>query len=112
MTNLSTKVKMAIKQSKILFCDGFAFFVLQPDLIISALEYAIEVGRSIFFDPGPRGKYLANGTPAEQKALDKLLTMSNVLILTSDEVQYILCFMKTDVQILLLMTKIIDGGVS
>ncbi|XP_017231712.1 fructokinase-1 isoform X2 [Daucus carota subsp. sativus] len=87
MTSLSTKVKMAIKQSKILFCDGFAFFVLQPDLIISALEYATEVGRSIFFDPGPRGKYLANGTPAEQKALDKLLTMSNVLILTSDEAE-------------------------
>lgn len=91
MIKLSTEVQMAIKQSKILFCDCFAFMVLPPDLIVSALEYATEVGRSIFFDPGPRGKLLANGTPAEKKALDKLLTMSSVILLTSDEVNYTLC---------------------
>lgn len=98
ITTLSTEVKMAIKQSKIMFCDGFAFVLLPPDLVISALEYATEVGTSIFFDPGPRGKFLANGTPTEQKALEKLLMWSNVLILTSDEVQYILCYIKSDIE--------------
>lgn len=95
MVKLSTEVKMAIKQSKILFCNGYGFDELHPDLIVSALEYAAEVGTSIFFDPGPRGKTLANGTPEEQKALDKFLRMSNVLLITSEEVQYIPCFTLT-----------------
>lgn len=75
MIDLSTEVKMAIKLSKILFCDGFAFMVLPPDTIGSALDYAIEVGRSVFFDPGPQGKLLASGTPAEQKELDSGLRL-------------------------------------
>lgn len=95
MVKLSTEVKMAIKQSKILFCNGYGFDELHPDLIVSALEYAAEVGTSIFFDPGPRGKTLANGTPEEQKALDKFLRMSDVLLITSEEVQYIPCFTLT-----------------
>lgn len=87
MVKLSTEVKMALKQSKILFCNGYGFDELPPDLILSALEYAAEVGTSIFFDPGPRGKTLANGTPDEQKALDMLLRMSDVLLVTSEEAE-------------------------
>lgn len=90
MIELSTEVKMAIKQSKILFFDGYAFMVLPPDTIVSALDYAKEVKRSVFFDPGPQGKLLVNGTPAEQNALAKLLTMSSVILLTSGEVKYTL----------------------
>lgn len=86
MVKLSMEVKMALKQSKVLFCNGYGFDELPPNLIVSALEYAAEVGTSIFFDPGPRGKTLANGTPDEQKALDMLLRMSDVLLITSEEV--------------------------
>lgn len=77
---------MGIKQSKILCCGGYGFYELSSHLIVSALDYAIEVGTSIFFDPGPRGKSLATGTPEEQVALDKFMRMSNVLLLTSEEV--------------------------
>lgn len=77
---------MAIKQAKILFCNGYGFDELSPGLIVSALEYAAEVGTSIFFDPGPRGKSLSSGTPEEQRALSYFLRMSDVLLLTSDEV--------------------------
>jgi sugar/nucleoside kinase (ribokinase family) len=77
---------MAIKKSKILFCNGYGFDELSPHMIVSALEYAVEVGTSVFFDPGPRGKSLSNGTPEEQRALSQLLRMSDVLLLTSDEV--------------------------
>ncbi|KAF8394328.1 hypothetical protein HHK36_020536 [Tetracentron sinense] len=87
MSKLSGEVKMAIKQSKILFCNGYGFDELSPGLIISALEYAVEVGTSIFFDPGPRGKTLYNGTPEQQRALDQFLKMSDVLLLTSDEAE-------------------------
>ncbi|XP_015575894.1 fructokinase-1 isoform X2 [Ricinus communis] len=87
MSKLSAKVKMAIKQSKVLFCNGYGFDELSPSLIISAVDYAVEVGTSIFFDPGPRGKSLSTGTPEERDALHHLLKMSDVLLLTSDEAE-------------------------
>ncbi|XP_051142321.1 fructokinase-1-like [Andrographis paniculata] len=84
---LPTKTKMAIRRSKIMFCNGYGFDELSPQLLVSALEYAVEVGTSIFFDPGPRGKSLIAGAPEEQMALDKYLRMSDVLLLTSDEAE-------------------------
>ncbi|KAL5561775.1 hypothetical protein UlMin_031522 [Ulmus minor] len=87
LTKLSGEVKMAIKQSKILFCNGYGFDELSPGVIVSAIEYAIEVGTAVFFDPGPRGKSLSSGTPEEQRALNQFLMMSDVLLLTSDEAE-------------------------
>lgn len=86
MRELSTEVKKAIKHSKILFCNGYGFDELTPGLLASALDYAVEVGTLVFFDPGPRGKTLLSGSPDEQRALDKFLRMSDVLLLTSEEV--------------------------
>lgn len=79
-------MKAAIKLSKVLFCNGYGFDELSPGLIVSAIQYAIEVGTAIFFDPGPRGKSLSAGTPEEQSALNQFLMLSDVLLLTSDEV--------------------------
>lgn len=87
MSKLSSKAKMAIKKSKILFCNGYGFDELSPGLIISAIEYAVEVGTAVFFDPGPRGKSLSAGTPEEKKAFGKFLRMSDVLLLTSEEAE-------------------------
>nr|XP_043636326.1 fructokinase-1 [Erigeron canadensis] len=87
MKRLSDEVKSNIQKSKVLFCNGYGFDELPAGLISSALEYAIEVGTSIFFDPGPRGKSLAVGTPEEQEALAKLLRFSDVLLLTSEEAE-------------------------
>lgn len=86
MSTLSTEAKMAIRRSKIIFCNGYGFDELSPHLLVSALDYAVEVGTSVFFDPGPRGKSLSIGTPGERNALDKYLRMSDVLLLTSEEV--------------------------
>lgn len=86
LSKLSGGVKTAIKQSKILFCNGYDFDELSPSVIVSAVEYAIEVGTAVFFDPGPRGRSLSAGTPEEQRALKQLLLMSDVILLTSDEV--------------------------
>jgi len=88
MSKLSSEVKIAIENSKVLFCNGYGFDELSPGAILSAMEYAVEVGTSIFFDPGPRGKELSTGSPDEQRALNQLLRMSDVLLLTSDEVSF------------------------
>ncbi|KAK4560280.1 hypothetical protein RGQ29_009169 [Quercus rubra] len=87
LTTLSNQVKMAIQNSKILFCNGYGFDELSPHLLTSALQYAVEVGTCVFFDPGPRGNTLSNGTPQQQTALSHFLTMSDVLLLTSDEAE-------------------------
>ncbi|XP_050203897.1 fructokinase-1 [Mercurialis annua] len=87
LSKLSGEVKMAIKQSKVLFCNGYGFDELSPALIISAVDYAVEVGTSVFFDPGPRGRSLSSGTQEEREALHHLLKMSDVLLLTSDEAE-------------------------
>ncbi|CAN6684461.1 unnamed protein product [Malus baccata var. baccata] len=87
MSKLSAQVKTAIKQSKILFCNGYGFDELSPGVIAAAVEYAVEAGTSIFFDPGPRGKSLSAGTTEECEALNLLLRMSDVLLLTSDEAE-------------------------
>ncbi|MCD7465049.1 hypothetical protein HAX54_000450 [Datura stramonium] len=88
MSRLSIEVKMAIRKSKILFCNGYDFDELSPSLLESALECAVESGTSIFFDPGPRGKSLIAGRPEEQRAIGKLLRMSEVLLLTSEEAKF------------------------
>ncbi|GKU86351.1 hypothetical protein SLEP1_g887 [Rubroshorea leprosula] len=85
ISKLSEPVKSAIKHSRILFCNGYDFDEFSPNVLISAVDYAVEVGTSVFFDPGPRGKNLLAGTPEEQKALGHFLRMSDVLLLTSDE---------------------------
>ncbi|PKI64095.1 hypothetical protein CRG98_015539 [Punica granatum] len=87
VTELSGEVKMAIRRSKILFCNGYGFDDLSPALIMAAIDYAVEVGTSIFFDPGPRGKSLSRGSPEERLALNKFLQKSDVLLLTSDEAE-------------------------
>ncbi|XP_047937911.1 fructokinase-1 [Salvia hispanica] len=87
MNSLSIEAKMAIRRSKIVFCNGYGFDELSPSLLVSALDYAVEVGTSVFFDPGPRGKSLQTGTLEERKALEKYLRMSDVLLLTSEEAE-------------------------
>ncbi|XP_010278096.1 PREDICTED: fructokinase-1-like isoform X2 [Nelumbo nucifera] len=87
MRKLSGEARMAIKKSKILFCNGYGFDEFSPSLIVSALDHAMELGTSVFFDPGPRGKSLSVGTHEQQMALDRLLRMSDVLLLTSDEAE-------------------------
>nr|GMD17147.1 probable fructokinase-4 [Ipomoea batatas] len=86
MTKLSAEVKMAIKRSKILFCNGYDFDELSPSLLESALDFAVEAETSIFFDPGPRVT-LVSGRPEEQRAVDKFFKMSDVLLLTSEEAE-------------------------
>ncbi|CAM8994717.1 unnamed protein product [Rhodiola kirilowii] len=87
MSGLSPEVEVAIQQSKTIFCNGYGFDDFSPRLLTAALNYAVEVGTSIFFDPGPRGRSLSVGSLDEQRALDHFLRMSDVLLMTSDEAQ-------------------------
>ncbi|XP_004495127.1 fructokinase-1 [Cicer arietinum] len=87
LSKMSREAKLAIKNSKVLFCNGYGFDELSPGLLLTVVDCAVEVGTSIFFDPGPRGKNLITGTPEEQRALNHFLRMSDVLLLTADEAE-------------------------
>lgn len=87
ITDLSDEVKMAIRESKVIFCNGYDFDDFSPSFIMSTIDYATKVGTAIFFDPGPRGKSLSKGTPDERRALSHFLRMSDVLLLTSEEAE-------------------------
>lgn len=89
LSKISREAKLAIENSKVLFCNGYGFDDLSPGLLLSVVDCAVEVGTSIFFDPGPRGKSLSYGTLEEQRALNQFLRMSDVLLLTADEVSLI-----------------------
>jgi sugar/nucleoside kinase (ribokinase family) len=69
-----------------LFTNGYAFDEFSPDVITSAIDCAIDAGTSVFFDPGPRGRSLLQGNLDEQRALEHALRLSDVLLLTADEV--------------------------
>ncbi|XP_057825659.2 uncharacterized protein LOC131037517 isoform X1 [Cryptomeria japonica] len=87
ISKLSAKAEGVIKQSKVLFCNGFLFDEISPGLIVSMLECARVAGTAIFFDPGPRNKSLLHGTPEQQQTLRRILRMSDVLLLTADEAE-------------------------
>jgi len=84
---LPADIRTAVHHSKILFCNGYAFDEFFPDVIASSINCAIDAGTAVFFDPGPRGKSLLNGTLDEQRALEHALRLSDVLLLTSDEAE-------------------------
>ncbi|OEL29585.1 hypothetical protein BAE44_0009395 [Dichanthelium oligosanthes] len=84
---LPSDIRTAINHSKILFCNGYAFDEFFPDVIASSIDCAIDAGTAVFFDPGPRGNSLLNGTLDEQRALEHALRLSDVLLLTSDEAE-------------------------
>ncbi|MCO5609515.1 hypothetical protein L7F22_063743 [Adiantum nelumboides] len=77
--------KETIQRSKVLFFNGFLFDEITPDMITSAVDFAHETGCVVFFDPGPRGNSLCKGSANQQHVLQKLLTCSDVLLLTADE---------------------------
>jgi len=87
---LPADIRTVIHHSKILFCNGYAFDEFFPDVIASSIDCAIDSGTTMFFDPGPRVKFLLHGTLDEQRALEHALRLSDVL-LTSDEVCWHTC---------------------
>ncbi|XP_020590458.1 probable fructokinase-1 [Phalaenopsis equestris] len=87
LNKLSGRVEKAIQQSKILFCNGYAFDELSLNILVSALFCAIDAQSAVFFDPGPRGRTLFNGTREQRKALGQFLKLSDVLLLTLDEAE-------------------------
>eukprot|EP00250_Pteridium_aquilinum_P016743 c23270_g1_i1 orf=701-2221(+) len=79
--------KEVIQKSKVLFFNGFVFDEITPEMITSTVDFANKTGCVVFFDPGPRGQSLFKGPANQQHALQKLLSFSDVLLLTADEAE-------------------------
>eukprot|EP00271_Cylindrocystis_brebissonii_P011651 TRINITY_DN29553_c0_g1_i1.p1 TRINITY_DN29553_c0_g1~~TRINITY_DN29553_c0_g1_i1.p1 ORF type:complete len:658 (+),score=84.84 TRINITY_DN29553_c0_g1_i1:410-2383(+) len=77
--------KPYIQEARALYVNGFTFDELPPRGVLSALQCAYAAGTAIFFDPGPRTGTLLRGKPEAQEALNELLRLCSVLLLTADE---------------------------
>ncbi|XP_002969304.2 probable fructokinase-4 isoform X1 [Selaginella moellendorffii] len=82
MHKLPPKAESVIQNSKALHFNGFAFDELLPSAILSAVDCAHAAGNAVFFDPGPRGESLFR---QDRSTLERILTLSDVLLLTADE---------------------------
>eukprot|EP00897_Mesotaenium_endlicherianum_P008690 jgi/Mesen1/784/ME000110S_11046 len=76
-----------IRRSRAVFCNGFVFDELPPAGVMAALRVARGHGAAVFFDPGPRTRWLAGGSAEQRAALTELIQLSDVLLLTSDEAE-------------------------
>ncbi|KAE8660693.1 hypothetical protein F3Y22_tig00116951pilonHSYRG00664 [Hibiscus syriacus] len=83
MNTLSEEVKRAIKRSRILFCNGYGFDDLSPDVIVSAVEYAAEVGLTGLADPILAGQELLKKGNHAQWVLVKMGSKGSILITKS-----------------------------
>jgi sugar/nucleoside kinase (ribokinase family) len=83
---LSASAEACIQHSRALFVNGYVFDELAPSVVLAAMRCAQEAGGRVFFDPGPRVYSFFRKSPQHVSVLEELLDVSDVLLLTDDEV--------------------------
>eukprot|EP00798_Chlamydomonas_sp_ICE-L_P002335 gene2335-8630_t len=73
--------------TRAVFTNGFVFDELPVSLLLALCNKAISAGASLFFDPGPRCFTMKEG--ARREALEALLDLSTVVLMTEDEAQVV-----------------------
>jgi hypothetical protein len=81
--SLPTAAKESLKQARAVFTNGFIFDELPLNVVTDAITEAIYAGASVFFDPGPRCFTMLDGE--RRKALDTLMDLSDVILMTEEE---------------------------
>lgn len=83
--SLPEAAKESLKQARAVFTNGFIFDELPLNVVTDAISEAIEAGSSVFFDPGPRCFTMLQGE--RRRALDTLMDLSDVVLMTEEESQ-------------------------
>ena len=87
LVRLPPPLETLVRRSKALFINGFIFDEVPTPGIISAARFARDCGAAVFFDPGPRTFALARGEAQQREALERVIGVSSVLLLTAEEVR-------------------------
>ncbi len=80
---LPPTVSSTLRSTAAVFINGFVFDELPLDLVTAAIATAAAEGAVVLFDPGPRAFTMRDG--ARRAALDTLLDLSEVVLMTSEE---------------------------
>jgi sugar/nucleoside kinase (ribokinase family) len=81
---LGADVKAALRKSKAMFVNGFAFDELAPNDVVEATDIIHKHGGAVFFDPGPRA-FTFHETELRKKALISLIKRTDVVLATAEE---------------------------
>jgi len=81
---LGADVKAALRKSKAMFVNGFAFDELAPNDVVEAADIIHKHDGAVFFDPGPRA-FTFHETELRKKALISLIKRTDVVLATAEE---------------------------
>ena len=81
---LGADVKAALRKSKAMFVNGFAFDELAPNDVVDAAGIIHKHDGAVFFDPGPRA-FTFHETELRKKALISLIEQTDVVLATAEE---------------------------
>ena len=81
---LGADVKAALRKSKAMFVNGFAFDELAPNDVVDAADIIHKHDGTVFFDPGPRA-FTFHETELRKKALISLIKRTDVVLATAEE---------------------------
>ena len=81
---LGADVKAALRKSKAMFVNGFAFDELAPNDVVDAAGIIHKHDGAVFFDPGPRA-FTFHETELRKKALISLIKQTDVVLATAEE---------------------------
>ncbi|KAG2496877.1 hypothetical protein HYH03_005276 [Edaphochlamys debaryana] len=87
IAELPQQAQQVLRSSRAVFTNGFIFDELPLHAVESACLDAISNGSAIFFDPGPRCQTMLEGP--RRAALDLLLDLSAVVLMTEDEARVV-----------------------
>lgn len=78
-----------LEDTAAVFVNGFVFDELPADIVIAAANHAAASGAAIFFDPGPRSWTFCESGATRRKALESMLDISDVVLMTEEEAEVV-----------------------
>ncbi|KAF5830892.1 sugar/carbohydrate kinase [Dunaliella salina] len=83
INHLPRRAMELVESARTVFVNGFIFDELRLDVVQEACQVAMQKGGAVFFDPGPRCFTMMEGS--RRVALDTILNLSTVVLLTEEE---------------------------
>ena len=84
-SNLTALALQQIREAKALFMNGYVFQECSGEMLKFAFDEAIQAQTATFFDPGPYGTKMANGSAERRRELQEIMHRSHVVLATEEE---------------------------
>lgn len=82
-------MKRILEETAAVFVNGFVFDEMPTNVVIEAAKHAADSGAAIFFDPGPRSWTFCSGDHEKRQALESMLDVADVVLMTEEEAEVV-----------------------